>query len=214
MSIRAAARYYGFIRKGADMSLRHTSLRAVAATSLSVGALFAAGGTASAAPSQPADQGSDLQTYLDSLTSTYNNTIGRSVDEARDSATQQTQANIATAIGVPVANGAVGGVTAVAGSAASALVFAAFQNGFNPFAGLTAAAAPSALSAAALPAAPALPPPPALGPLPPPPAIGPPPLPPPPALPPPPWVPFLPGSPPLPGPPPLPPPPALPPPPF
>jgi hypothetical protein len=142
------------------------------------------------------------------LTSTYNNTIGRSVDEARQTAQDQAAQNVGLAIGVPIANGAIGGTTAVAGSVGSALVFSAFQGGNNPFAGLTAASVPSALSAAALPAAPAF------GPLPPPPAIGPPPLPPPPALPPPPWIPFLPGSPPLPGPPPLPPPPGLPPPPF
>ncbi|BBY58064.1 hypothetical protein [Mycolicibacterium sarraceniae] len=201
------------------MSLRHTSLRVMATVSLSLGALFAPGGTASAAP-QPADQGADLQTYLDSLTGAYDKTIGRSVDEARQTAQDQAAQNIGLAIGVPIANGAIGGTTAVAGSVGSALVFSAFQGGKNPFAGLTAASVPSALSAAAVPAAPALPPPPAvgpppaLGPLPPPPMIGPPPLPGPPALPPPPWIPFLPGSPPLPGPPPLPPPPALPPPPF
>lgn len=201
------------------MSLRDFALRAVVVAPVCLGALFAAGGTALAAPSEPVNpaSSSDLQTFLDSLTHSYNDTIGRSVDEYRDSATEQTQANIATAVAVPIANGAVGGATAVAGSAASALVFSAFQNGFNPFG---AAATPAALSAAALPAlsapalppppaAPVLPPPPALGPLPPPPAVGPPPLPPPPMLPPPPWIPFLPGSPPLPGPPPLPPPPPL-----
>ncbi|WP_149440962.1 hypothetical protein [Mycolicibacterium sp. P1-5] len=224
------------------MSLRHTPLRAVAATTLTLGALFAAGGTASAAPSQPTDQqGSDLQTYLDSLTNAYDKTIGRSVNEARDSAIDSTQANIGLAIGVPIANGAIGGVTAVAGSAASAATYAIVQNAFNKPAS-AAAVAPAAASLPALsaPAAvpapavglpglpppppvglPGLPPPPPVGlpGLPPPPPVGLPGLPPPPAiapppLPPPPWIPFLPGSPPLPGPPPLPAPPALPPPPF
>jgi hypothetical protein len=209
------------------MSLRHTSLLMAAAASLSLGALFAAGGTASAAPA-PADQGSDLQTYLDSLTTSYNNTIGKSVEEARQTAQDQAAQNVGLAIGVPIANGAIGGTTAVAGSVGSALVFSAFQGGNNPFAGFSAAAAPSALSAAAVPAAPvlppppaapvlppppaapalpppaapALPPPPAFGPMPPPPAFGP--LPPPPAF----------GPMPAIGPPPLPPPPALPPPPW
>ncbi len=97
------------------------------------GALFAAGGTASAAPSQPTDQSSDLQHYLDSLTNAYNNTIGHSVDEVRDSAYENTQANIATAIGgVPVANGAIGGATAVAGSAVSAVTYSLIQNALNP----------------------------------------------------------------------------------
>ncbi|MGY4709803.1 hypothetical protein ACXDF8_09650 [Mycolicibacterium sp. CBM1] len=184
------------------MSLRHTSVRAAAATSLCVGALFAAGGTATAAPSTnpaaPASDTSDLQTFLDSLTRSYNDTIGRSVDEARDSATEQTQANIATAVAVPIANGGVGVASAATGGVASALSYLFIQNlgGFG-------SSGASALSAAAVPAASV-----GLPSLSAPAALGPPSLPPPPALPPPPWIPFLPGSPPLP------PPPALPAPPF
>ena len=228
------------------MGVRHTSVRMAAAASLCVGALLTVSAPALAVPSDddtilPAEQktrdvqpaelktrdtttssnsqnSTDLQTFLDSLSQTFDDTIGRQLNAARDTIVQQQATNVATSIAVPIANGAIGVVPAAASGAGSALVFLLAQNLQNSSSSAAANFALPAASMMALPAfsapampsigLPQLPPPPSIGlpalpsiglsQLPPPPSIGlpqlpalppPPELPPPPQLPPPPELP-------------------------
>jgi len=141
------------------MGVRHTSVRIAAAASLCVAALLSVSGPALAAPSDddtilPAEQkpteavsknGNDLQSFLNSLSQSFNDSIGRQLDAARDTIVQQQATNVATSIAVPIANGAIGVVPAAAGGAGSALVFLLAQNIGNT--------APSAATNFALPAA-------------------------------------------------------------
>ena len=151
------------------MGVSPTSVRMAAAASLCVGALLTASAPALATPSNddtilPAEQkivpaepkaadttvkpASDLQGLLDSLSQTFNDTIGRQLNAARDTVVQQQATNVATSIAVPIANGAAGTVPAVAGSAASALVFTLLSQNV----GSAAQSAASTASFASLPA--------------------------------------------------------------
>jgi hypothetical protein len=155
--------------KGVIMGVSPTSVRLAAAASLCVGALLTASAPALATPSNddtilPAEQkivpaepkaadttvkpASDLQGLLDSLSQTFNDTIGRQLNAARDTVVQQQATNVATSIAVPIANGAAGTVPAVAGSAASALVFTLLSQNV----GSAAQSAASTASFASLPA--------------------------------------------------------------
>jgi hypothetical protein len=101
----------------------------------------------------------DLQTFLDSLSQSFNDTIGRQLDAARNTILQQQATNVATSIAVPIANGAVGVVPAAASGAGSALVFLLAQNLQNSSSSAAATFALPAASVMALPAfsAPAMP---------------------------------------------------------
>lgn len=189
------------------MGVLHTSVRAAAAASLCVATLLATSGPAFAAPSDddiilPAEQKpqdksasnvDDLQSFLNSLSQTFNDSIGRQLDAARDTIVQQQATNVATSIAVPIANGAIGVVPAAASGAGSAAVFLLAQNLQNSSASAASTWALPAASMMALPAfsapampigLPSLPPPPSIG-LPalvPPPSFGLPSLPPPPSF--------------------------------
>ena len=196
------------------MGLRHTSVRMAAAASLCVGALLTLSGPALAAPgdddtilpaegqpqprAQNASNPSDLQGFLNSLTQSWNDTFGRQLDAARETAIQQTNSNLAVSIATPIANGATGIVSGAASGAASGLFYLLAQNLVGSPASSASTFALPAASTLALPAAsawslpafsapampvgfPQLPPPPAIG-LPQVPAIGLPQLPPPPPI--------------------------------
>lgn len=150
------------------MGLRHTSVRMAAAASLCVGALLTLSGPALAAPGdddtilpaeeQPRAQNvsnpSDLQGFLNSLTQSWNDSFGRQLDAARETAIQQTNSNLAVSIATPIANGATGIVSGAASGAASGLFYLLAQNLVgSPAASASTFALPAA-STFALPAAP------------------------------------------------------------
>lgn len=171
------------------MGVRTSSLRAAVAATLCVGAMLSFDAPASAAPVSPvsnsddvllpAEQGAreaapraekaqaqqsfDLQSLLDSFTRTFEDSVGRRVDEAVAAANQNVASQIATSIATPIANSALGVIPSAASGAGSAL-FLAWLNNNTSAAPSVAALLPSfaalpALSVPALPtwSAPALP---------------------------------------------------------